>query len=166
MSININSRVVVQDDPNLPAKIVVPSPEAVASGRDWNNIKGAHQGAVNKVECETIDIPEKDELRNAWDLDVDASDSTYSGKKVKLNMIKGVECAKECIRQGRNKKLAELDIEYQREDEKGNAAGKAAVAAKKQTARDATDDVRLTNAVDEIELKQAITDINAEVAAL
>lgn len=163
---DINSRIVIQDDVNQPAKIVVPSPSAIASGRDWTTIKGAHQGAVEKVECTTADIPSDRTFRNAWDIDKDASDPTYSGKRIKLNLPKGQEIAKDKIRETRAPVMSRLDVEYMQADEAGNSAGKSAAAAKKQTARDATSDARITAATNEVELKSAMEAIQAEIEAL
>lgn len=163
---DINSRIVIQDDVNSPAKIVVPSPSAVARTSDWNQIKGAHQGAVEKVECTKDDLPSDRTFRNAWDIDKDATDPTYAGKRVKLNLTKGQEIAKENIRITRAPVLARLDVEYMQADEAGNSAGKSAAAAKKQTARDATADARITAATNEVELKAAMEAIQAEIEAL
>ena len=61
--------------------------------------------------------------------------------------------------------LKKKDLEVMRADEEGDTAKKAAAVASKQKLRDATDDVRLTNAADEVELKSAMEAICAECEA-
>ena len=100
---NANTRVIVQDDPNSPVKIVVPAPKRVAEiikakgSFSMDDIKGAHKEASNFCECDASELPTDRTFRNAWDLDADASDPTYSGKRVKLNKAKGQQIAKDRV---------------------------------------------------------------------
>jgi hypothetical protein len=59
------------------------------------------------------------------------------------------------IRAARAPRLAALDIEYQRADERDDDAAKQAVVAKKQVLRDATDDPRIEAAATIEELTAA-----------
>lgn len=102
------------------------------------------------------DIPVDRTFRDAW----------IVNEAIETDMKKALEIAKKHIRKSRKPKLEELDIAYQKEDEKSNGQGKADIAAKKQAARDATVDIRLTTAKNEDELKTAMEAIQAEIQSL
>jgi hypothetical protein len=65
-----------------------------------------------------------------------------------INMSKAIECHLNYIRTHRNIELTKLDIEYQRADESGDAALKAAVVAKKEKLRNMPSDTRIVNCSD------------------
>lgn len=70
--------------------------------------------------------------RNAW-LD-------ESGPRPGHDMLKAREIHRERIRLARAPLLEDLDVEYQRADERGSTTDKTLVAARKQALRDATED--------------------------
>lgn len=74
-------------------------------------------------------IPEDRTYRNAW---------KHDGNTVVHDMPKARELHRNMLRRARAPKLAELDIEYQRADERGDATAKQDVAARKQALRDCT----------------------------
>ena len=59
---------------------------------------------------------------------------------VSLNVEKGREIVKERFRPERNRRLAALDVEFQRALESGDTDAQAAVVAKKEALRNATAD--------------------------
>ena len=59
---------------------------------------------------------------------------------VSLNLEKGREIVKERFRPERNRRLAALDVEFQRALESGDTDAQAAVVAKKEALRNATAD--------------------------
>lgn len=65
-----------------------------------------------------------------------------------INMSKAIECHLNYIRAYRNIELAKLDIDYQRADESGDSALKAAVVAKKEKLRNMPSDTRIVNCSD------------------
>ncbi len=97
-------------------------------------------------------------FRNAWD--------TEKGKSAEVNLTKAKEMAKDNVRKARTPKFQELDILYQRADEAGDADAKAAVVVKKQTARDATADTKITNADSVANLKTGMNEVITEVEGL
>ena len=72
---------------------------------------------------------------------------------ITVNMTKAVEIKKDMIRAERAPKLAQLDVEFMRAVEAGDADKQAEIAAKKQALRDATDDPAITAATTPDELK-------------
>lgn len=82
-------------------------------------------------------LPPRDEFRNAM---------VWDGRRVVHDMTRAADLRREQLRRERAPFLAALDVEYQRADERGDAAAKAAIAAKKQALRDITADPRLDNA--------------------
>jgi len=94
-------------------------------------------------------------FRNAWD--------TEKGKSAEVNLTKAKEIAKEKVREARTPKFAELDISYQRAVEEDDSDKQAAVVVKKQTARDATADTKITNADSVANLKTGMNEVIAEV---
>ena len=80
--------------------------------------------------------------------------------------IRAKDIAKEKVREARTPKFQELDIAYQRADEAGDADAKAAVVTKKQTARDATANTKITNADSVANLKTGMNEVITEVGDL
>ena len=77
-----------------------------------------------------------------------------------IDMAKAKEIHKNNIREARDPKLLELDIEYQRADEANDTSKKSEIAAKKQALRDAPADSGIDSAKDTDALKaQWKTDI-------
>lgn len=76
-------------------------------------------------------IPTDRTFRNAW---------VASGATVVHDMVKARNIHRDALRALRKAKLEALDIAYQRADEDGNVAAKAAIAAKKRALRDVTSD--------------------------
>jgi len=77
-----------------------------------------------------------------------------------IDMAKAREIHKTNIREARDPKLKELDIEYQRADEANDTSKKSEIAAKKQALRDAPADSGIAAASDVAALKsQWRTDI-------
>ena len=77
-----------------------------------------------------------------------------------IDMAKAREIHKTNIREARDPKLKELDIEYQRVDEANHTSKKPEIAAKKQALRDAPADSGIAAASDVATLKsQWRTDI-------
>jgi hypothetical protein len=77
-------------------------------------------------------------FRNAWALGAD--------KVITIDMVKALEIKKNSLRQERKPLLDQLDVEYQRADEAGDAAEKKAVALRKKALRDVTANVKLAAA--------------------
>ncbi len=154
-------RLVFQGEDGV-AKVVVPSPSFIkrngtAAELEAKAVPDNCKESCDKVEASTI--PEDRTFRNAW--------KTKKGKSIDdVDINKARDIAKDKIRDVRNPKLADLDVESIRADEVGDTAKKADVVAKKKTARDATADSRLTAAKTEPKLKAAMETIIAEVEAL
>ena len=155
-----DKRIVYQESNGI-ASIVVPSPEFLASGGTMDDllIKSVPENcrdSANVVEVDTV--PSDRTFRNAW--------VTEQGKSVEVDLDKSKVIAKEKVREARTPKFQELDIAYQRADEDGDADAKAAVVVKKQTARDATADTKITNADSVDNLKTGMNEVITEVEGL
>ena len=87
-------------------------------------------------------VPTDRSFRDAWVLD---------GTTIKTDMAKAKEVHKEKIRQARNPKLVELDVEFQKAQE--TSASTTDIVAKKQALRDAPADSAIASASDEAALK-------------
>ena len=81
---------------------------------------------------------------------------------ITVNMTKAVEIKKDMIREERNPKLADLDVQFMRAVEAGDTEAQATIAAKKQALRDATDDPAITAATTPEELKAVVPSALAE----
>lgn len=90
------------------------------------------------------DIPTDRTYRNAWH---------RPNGKIETHMGKARELHKDLLRELRAPKLAALDIEYQRADENGDNAKKAAIALQKKALRDITSDPRIAAATNPEQLK-------------
>jgi hypothetical protein len=75
------------------------------------------------------DVPPDRTFRDAW---------THDGKTIVHDMVKAKSILREALRRQRECMFAALDVDYQRADERGDAAAKAAVAQRKQKLRDVT----------------------------
>jgi hypothetical protein len=153
-------RIVYQGEDGI-AKVVVPAPKFLASGGTIDDllIKSVPENCKDSADIVDVDTVESDRtFRNAW--------VTEKGKSVEIDLAKSKVIAKEKVREARTPKFAELDIAYQRADEDGNADAKAAVVVKKQTARDATADTKITNADSVDNLKTGMNEVIKEVGDL
>ena len=143
------------------AAVVAPSPKYLAKGNTIDDllIKAVPENcrdSANVVEVDTV--PSDRTFRNAW--------VTEQGKSVEVDLDKSKVIAKEKVREARVPKFQELDIAYQRADEAGDADAKTAVVVKKQTARDATADTKITNADSVDNLKTGMNEVITEVEGL
>ena len=155
-----DKRIVYQGEDGI-AKIVVPSLEYLAKGNTLNDvlIKCVPENCRDSADIVEVDTVESDRtFRNAW--------VTEKGKSTEVDLAKAKDIAKDKVRQARTPKFQELDIAYQRADEAGDSDAKTAVATKKQTARDATADTKITNADSVDNLKTGMNEVIAEVEGL
>jgi len=153
-------RIVYQGEDGI-AKVVVPAPKFLASGGTIDDllIKSVPENCKDSADIVDVDTVESDRtFRNAW--------VTEKGKSVEIDLAKSKVIVKEKVRESRVSKFAELDIAYQRADEAGDSDAKTAVATKKQTARDATADTKITNADSVDNLKTGMNEVIAEVEGL
>lgn len=88
-------------------------------------LKDVPEGAEYKI-VEDSEIPADRTFRNAWTFDL------------KEDIEKSKEIWKTKLRKDRAPLLSELDVEYQRADESGDAKRKSEIAAEKQKLRDVT----------------------------
>jgi hypothetical protein len=93
------------------------------------------------------EIPEDRTFRNAW---------KDTPKGIAVDMPKAREIHKARLRNIRAPLLADLDTEYMRADEAGDAAEKKRIAKRKQELRDVTDHPAIAKAKTPDELKAAI----------
>lgn len=142
------------------ASIVSPSKSFIKSGRSLQEL-------IDKLpaECQTTadivdssDIPEDRSFRDAW--------VTEKGVSVKTDITKAKELAKEVIRDKRKPVFEKLDLEVMRATESGKTSSLPEIVAKKEKARNATDDNRVTNSSSEAELKNALQEVVDEIAQL
>lgn len=89
--------------------------------------------AINPRWIDDSELPPNRDFRNAW----------VDSQGVKVDMPKAREIHRNRLRELRAPKLKELDVEYQRADEIGDALWKARVSAKKQALRDVPADPRI-----------------------
>jgi len=157
---NKDKRIVYQGENGI-ACVVVPAPKFLEGG-------GSIDAVINKAVPEnclsTADIVDKSDVlsdrtfRNAW--------ITSKGKSTEVDLTKAKVIAKEKVREARTPKFAELDIAYQRAVEEDDSDKQAAVVVKKQTARDATADTKITNADSVANLKTGMNEVITEVEDL
>jgi hypothetical protein len=76
-------------------------------------------------------------------------------KGCRVDMDKARDIQRARLRTLRAAEFAELDIQYQRADEKGDKAAKAAIALRKQQLRDVTDSPEIAEAKTPDALKDA-----------
>ena len=149
-----NKRIVYQSDEGIAAVVIV-APDYDGTMEDLLKrvVPANCQDSADIVEIDTV--PSDRTFRNAW--------VTAKGKSVEVDLDKSKDIAKDKVRQARTPKFQELDIAYQRADEAGDADAKAAVVVKKQTARDATANTKITNADSVANLKTGMNEVIAEV---
>ena len=155
-----DKRIVYQGEDGI-AKVVVPAPKFLAEGNTLDDVlkKSVPENCRDSANIVDVDTVESDRtFRNAW--------VTSSGESVSVDLDKSKVIAKEKVRQARIPKFQELDVAYQRADEAGDADAKAAVVVKKQTARDATADTKITNADSVANLKTGMNEVITEVGDL
>lgn len=155
-----DKRIVYQESNGI-ASIVVPAPEFLASGGTMDDLlkKCVPEDCKDSADIVEIDtVPSDRTFRNAW--------VTEQGKSVEVDLAKAKDVAKDKVREARIPKFAELDVAYQRADEAGDADAKAAVVTKKQTARDATANTKITNADSVANLKTGMNEVITEVSDL
>jgi hypothetical protein len=85
-----------------------------------------------------VQLPESREWRDAW------AHCPVNGCRIDMDKARDIQRAR--LRTLRAAELAELDIQYQRADEKGDKAAKAAIALRKQQLRDVTDSPEIAEA--------------------
>tara|TARA_Y100001963_G_scaffold125667_1_gene177454 strand:- start:227 stop:685 length:459 start_codon:yes stop_codon:yes gene_type:complete len=90
----------------------------------------------------TEDVPTDDTFFDAW---------KFESNKIMTDMTKAKELHKQKIREARETKLAELDIEFQKAQE--TSADTSTIVSKKQALRDAPADSAINAASDEAALK-------------
>lgn len=106
--------------------------------------KSIPAGATNVQVVDSSVIPADRTYRNGW----------KAGKgKIDFDMGKCREIHKDMMRVARVPLMKNLDVEYMRADERGDAATKAQIATKKQTLRDITDDPAISAASTPEQLK-------------
>ena len=152
-----DKRIVYQGEDGI-AKVVIPAPEFLANGGTIDDllIKSVPENCRDSADIVDVDAVESDRIfRNAW--------GTSKGKSTEVDLSKAKVIAKEKVREARIPKFQELDIAYQRADEAGDSDTKTAVSTKKQTARDATADTKITNADSVANLKTGMNEVIAEV---
>ena len=155
-----DKRIVYQGEDGI-AKVVIPAPKFLASGGTIDDllIKSVPENCRDSADIVDVDTILSDRtFRNSW--------VTEQGKSVEIDLAKAKDVAKDKVRQARTPKFAELDISYQRADEAGDADAKAAVVVKKQTARDATADTKITDADSVDNLKTGMEAVIKEVGDL
>ena len=154
---NKDKRIVYQGENGI-ACVVVPAPKFLEGG---GSIDAVLKKSVPESCLSTADIVDKGDVlsdrtfRNAW--------ITSKGKSTEVDLTKAKVIAKEKVREARTPKFQELDVAYQRADEAGDADAKEAVVVKKQTARDATADTKITNADSVDNLKTGMNEVITEV---
>ena len=155
-----DKRIVYQGEDGI-AKVVIPAPKFLASGGTIDDllIKSVPENCRDSADIVDVDTVESDRtFRNAW--------VTEKGKSTEVDLAKAKDVAKDKVREARTPKFQELDIAYQRADEAGDADAKEAVVVKKQTARDATADTKITNADSVANLKTGMNEVITEVEGL
>lgn len=105
---------------------------------------------VSHREIAASDLPSDRTYRNAW---------TDDGKTVTHDMVKARSLHRDLMRAARIPRFAVLDVAYLRADEKGDADGKAAVAAQRQALRDVTAIAAIDSAQTLEELAQVWPDV-------
>jgi len=106
--------------------------------------------AINPRFVDASAIPTDRTFRDAW---------VASGQSITHDMEKCRALHRRELRALRAPKLAALDVEYQRADERGDAAQKKAIAARKQILRDVTTHPDIDAAVSPGELKAVIPSV-------
>jgi len=152
-----NKRIVYQGDEGI-AAVVIPAPDYSGTMEDLLE-RVVPENCKDSADIVDVDTVENDRtFRNAW--------VTEKGKSTEVDLAKAKDVAKDKVRQARTPKFAELDVAYLLADEAGDGDAKAAVVVKKQTARDATADTKITNADSVDNLKTGMNEVITEVEGL
>lgn len=153
---------VIWEDVDGSIKQTIPSPQFLRDNPnfDLNNLPGVSPAAVRKQVVADADAPTNRTFRNAWKWD------NRFTHKCGVDMTKAKAIAADKVREARVPVMAALDVEYIKADEAGNPAQKTAVITKKNAARDATQDPRLTNATTPDELEEALAAVVVDLNAL
>ncbi len=151
-----NQRAIIER-PDGGISVLIPSPNAKMTF-DEIVAKDTPADAVSVQKGTIADVPSDRTFRNAW------VKGTVS--MIDHDMPKAVALAQDKVREARVDVLARLDADYMRMDEQGNTPAKQTVASKKQQARDATADVRITGAADVVALKAGMESVIAEIEAM
>ena len=155
-----DKRIVYTGDNGI-AAVVIPTAEYLDNGGTMEDLLETvvPENCKDSADIVDVDTVESDRtFRGAW--------ITSKGKSTEVDLDKSKVIAKEKVRESRVSKFAELDIAYQRADEAGDADAKAAVVVKKQTARDATADTKITDADSVDNLKTGMNEVITEVGDL
>ena len=122
--------------------IVIPSSEATPELLLGDAL--AVEGYVSHREVEDSELPQDRYFRDAW----------MDNGKLDIHPAKALEIKKDKLRALRAPKLAELDVEFMRAVEQGDAVLQSEIAVKKQILRD----VKLNLPADLEELKNYMPD--------
>jgi hypothetical protein len=126
-----------------PIELLYNSPEYEVT--KWGPQRQAEIASVAPINRSTL--PSDKYFRPAWE---------HVGGKIEINMVKARDAHRDHLRRLRAPKLADLDIEYQRADERGDLLAKRDIAARKQALRDVTADPAIEAAKTPDELRAVI----------
>lgn len=132
---------------------IEPTPEYIDKIIAKHNWKGTPHECVSwrVVPNDVVDESTDRTFRNAW------KDNGLS--KPEVDMPKAREIHRERLRKLRAPILEDLDVDYIKADENGNAEHKQMIARRKQDLRDITQHASIDSATTPEELKQAALDI-------
>ncbi len=131
---NPNTRI-AYTQPDGTVAIVIPTPEFIAGGGDINQLmeKSVPEGALRAIVRED-EIPSDRYFRDAWVLDEGIKVHRATAEQIHLNKLREI----------RDEKLKEQDIEYQKALEFRDDAAMNRIANKKKKLRDMPEDVDFT----------------------
>ena len=136
---NSDVRFVYTDDDGM---LIIVCP-ADKTDKTLDQIKASNCPTTNTIyTVQPSDCPTDRSFRDAW---------TYDGTNFGINITKAKEIHKKNIRLAREKKLAELDVEFQRALE--TSSDTTAIVAKKQVLRDYPAQAGISTAVTDTDLK-------------
>ena len=136
---NSDVRFVYTDDDGM---LIIVCP-ADKTDKTLDQIKASNCPTTNTIyTVQPSDCPTDRSFRDAW---------TYDGTNFGINITKAKEIHKQNIRLAREKKLAELDVEFQRALE--TSSDTTAIVAKKQVLRDYPAQAGISTAVTDTDLK-------------
>lgn len=118
--------------------------DAAIEQRAWERLPA---DAINPRWVEDADIPQDRTFRNAWAVD--------GGGRLVTDMPRARIIRQNQLREMRRQLLEKLDAAYMQADERGDAALKAAIAARKQALRDITQHPEIAAAMTPDDLKKA-----------
>ena len=136
---NSDVRFVYTDDDGM---LIIVCP-ADKTDKTLDQIKASNCPTTNTIyTVQPSDCPTDRSFRDAW---------SYDGTNFGINITKAKEIHKKNIRLAREKKLAELDVEFQRALE--TSSDTTAIVAKKQVLRDYPAQAGISTAVTDTDLK-------------